>query len=248
MEAKKWLKSGILKSLSLTLMSSISLPALAQNTGGDKLDIQKLEQKYWSAKDDDFAVVQNRRYTKEKRFFLNASLGLPFNDPFATGTMTQIQTGYFFNERLGVDAAFTMANLKDNDAVDQFINRYGIAPDRNNYKGSKMLNVTYVPMYAKMSFLDKSIIYFDMGFMFGLGTTDYIIKKEEGDETKTASTWQWGINQQIFFSEHFSIRVDLINKYTTEKRMKYKTTAPDRDQGSKVYNDSSVLMGITYWH
>lgn len=162
--------------------------------------------------------------------------------------MTQIQTGYFFNERLGVDAAFTMANLKDNDAVDQFINRYGIAPDRNNYKGSKMLNVTYVPMYAKMSFLDKSIIYFDMGFMFGLGTTDYIIKKEEGDETKTASTWQWGINQQIFFSEHFSIRVDLINKYTTEKRMKYKTTAPDRDQGSKVYNDSSVLMGITYWH
>lgn len=240
MDFKKWMM--------LNLLWIISTPAFAQNAGGDKLDIQKLEQKYWSAKDDDFAVVQNRRYTKEKRFFLNASMGLPFNDPFATGTMTQLQAGYFFSERLGVDLAMTQASLHDNDAVDQFINRYGIAPDRNIFTGSKMLNVTYVPMYAKMSFLDKSIIYFDMGFMLGVGTTDYKIKKEEGDEHKSASSWQWGINQQIFFSEHFSIRFDLINKYTNENRLKFRTNATNRDQGSKNYNDSSVLLGITYWH
>ncbi len=222
--------------------------ALAQSNDGDKLDIQKLEQKYWSAKDDDFAVVQNRRYTKDKRFFLTAAMGIPFNDPFATGTMTNMQLGYFFNERLGVDFALTQANLVDNDAVKQFVNRYGITPDRNIFSGSKMINITYVPLYAKMSFLDSSIIYFDMGFSFGLGTTDYIIKKEEGDETRSSSSWQWGINQQIFFSEHFAIRVDLINKYTDEQRFKYSTSSPSPNQGIKNYNDSSLLLGITYWH
>ena len=35
-----------------------------QQRGSDKLDIKKLEQKYWAAKDDDFSVVQNRRYVK----------------------------------------------------------------------------------------------------------------------------------------------------------------------------------------
>lgn len=213
----------------------------------DKLDIRKLEQKYWAAKDDDFSVVQNRKYTKAGRVYLDLSAGIPFNDPFATGSLTSAQLGYFFNERWGVDFNYTKGNLKDNDAVDQFINRYGVTPDRNNYDSSKMLSVTYVPLYAKMSFLDSSIIYFDMGFSLGLGTTDYIIKQQEGDAHKSAFTYQWAVNQQIFFSEHFAVRVDLINRYTSEERHKFLTNAPDRDLGHKLINDSSLLLGLTYW-
>ena len=37
-------------------------------TKTDKVDISDLEQKYWAPKDTDFSVVQNRTYTKEKRF------------------------------------------------------------------------------------------------------------------------------------------------------------------------------------
>lgn len=238
------------------MMLTLTTPVLAQSTSGDKtttresdkLDVKKLEQKYWAAKDDDFTVVQNRRYTKANRFYLSAMAGIPFNDPFATGTLASAQVGYFFNERLGVDLNYTKGNLKDNDAVDQFINRYGVTPDRNIFSGSQMLSVTYVPLYAKMSFLDTSIIYFDMGFSVGVGTTDYVIKKEEGDENKNAFSYQWSVNQQIFFSEHFAIRIDLINKYTSEQRFKFKTNSPERDQGTKMYNDSSLLLGLTYWH
>ncbi len=219
----------------------------AEARDSDKLDIRKLEQKYWSAKDDDFSVVQNRKYTKANRFYLNGSAGIPFNDPFATGTLMSAQVGYFFNERLGVDVNYTKGALKDNDAVDQFINRYGVVPDRNNYSSSMMTSITYVPLYAKMSFLDSSIIYFDMGFSAGIGTTEYIMKKEEGDETKSGMSYQWSVNQQIFFSDHFAVRVDLINRYTPQDRMKYKTNATGRDLGSKVINDSSLLLGITFW-
>ncbi|MFZ4404321.1 MAG: outer membrane beta-barrel domain-containing protein [Pseudobdellovibrionaceae bacterium] len=222
--------------------------AAAASSESDKLDIKKLEEKYWSAKDDDFKVVQNRTYTKAKRFFLTAGAGVPFNDPFATGTMTSLQLGYFFNERWGVDLNITQSQFKDNDAVDQFISRYGITPDRNIYKGSKIASVTYVPLYAKMSFVDKAIIYFDMGFSLGLGTTDYTIKKQEGDETKSAASYQFGVNQQIFFSEHFALRVELLNRYTSEQKMKWSTTATDRDQGSKTVNDSSLNFGLTYWY
>lgn len=214
----------------------------------DKLDIKKLEQKYWSAKDDDFNVVQNRRYTKAQRFFLSGNMGIPFNDAFSTGTVSGLQLGYFFNERWGVDLGITRGSLHDNNAVSSFIDRYSSVPDRNVYQGSKMLSVTYVPLYAKMSFLDTSIIYFDMGVSAGIGQSDYTIKKQEGDDTRSAMTYQWSVNQQIFFSEHFAIRVDLVNKYTNEQRFKYYSNAPDRDQGSKVYNDSSLTVGLTYWH
>lgn len=240
----------MLKMTFLMVFMSLATTAFAQNNStrdSDKLDIKKLEQKYWAAKDDDFSVVQNRKYTKAKRFYLNLGGGIPFNDPFATGTLMSAQLGYYFNERWGLGVNYTKGNLHDNDAVDQFINRYGVTPDRNNYSSSTMISGTWVPLYAKMSFLDSSIIYFDMGFSLGLGTTNYIVKKQEGDENKSAMSYQWGVNQQIFFSQHFAVRVDLINRYTSEKRSKYLTTAPDRDLGSKLINDSSLLLGVTYW-
>ncbi|MGZ3772619.1 MAG: outer membrane beta-barrel domain-containing protein [Pseudobdellovibrionaceae bacterium] len=222
--------------------------ATQTDRSSDKLDIKKLEQKYWAAKDDDFSVVQNRRYTKAERFFLNVSGGVPINDPFATGTILGLQFGYFFNERLGVDINYQQANLKDNDNTNQFKTTFLTSPNYNFIGSSTMMSATYVPLYAKMSFLDKSIIYFDMGLSVGIGTTDYLIKKEEGDDKKSAFSYQIGVNQQIFFSEHFAIRLDFINKFTNEQKYKYSTIAPNRDLGVKMVNDTSLLLGITYWH
>jgi len=213
----------------------------------DKVDINKLEQKYWSAKDDDFTVVQNRAYTKANRFYLSLTTGVPFNDPYSTGNINAAELGYYFSERLGVNLYYAKGNMRDNDATDQFEERFGVYPDNNKFAGTQVLSATFVPFYAKMSFLDKKIIYFDMGFSLGLGTTDYIIKKQEGDENKNAMTYQFGVTQQIFFTNHFALRVDLMNRWTDQKKMKFKTDAPDRDQGSKVVNDSSLLMGLTYW-
>jgi outer membrane beta-barrel protein len=223
-------------------------PAPAESRESDKLDIKKLEQKYWSAKDDDFNVVQNRRYTKANRFFLSGNFGIPINDPFETGTISSLQLGYYRNERWGFDFNYSKASLHDNAAVVGFIDRYTSVPDRNVYQGSKMFSATYVPLYAKMSFLDTSIIYFDMGISVGIGQTDYTIKQESGDLNKTAMSYQWSVKQQIFFSEHFAAQVDLINRYTNEDRFKYYTSAPDRDLGSKSVNDTSLMFGLTYWH
>ncbi len=158
-------------------------PAQEQR-GSDKLDIKKLEQKYWAAKDDDFNVVQNRRYVKAERFYLTAAAGIPFNDPYSTGTLVNGSLGYFFNERWGLEATYNSASLKDNDAVKQFVDTYAAIPDHNILKSSYFLSGIWVPFYAKMSVLDKSIIYFDMGLSVGVGTLDYEISQAEGNVSK----------------------------------------------------------------
>src|SRR5687768_12565721 len=71
----------------------------SDNIESDKLDVQKLEQKYWSAKDDDFTVVQNRTFSKAKRWYLNTAYGVPINDPFSTGSILGLNVGYYFTER-----------------------------------------------------------------------------------------------------------------------------------------------------
>jgi len=261
-----------MKTLTLTLMLLGSSLALAQNptpaaapkaapaanSGSDKLDIKKLEQKYWSAKDDDFAVVQNRRYTKANRFFLSVNGGVPFNDAFSSGNLYGLNLGYFFNERWGLDLESKSGSLKDNDATELFTSRYGVYPDHNVFVSSQILSVTLVPFYAKMSFMDTSIIYFDMGFSLGAGMLNYKIKKSEGDENKSAPVVKLGVFQQIFFSENWALRAELANTWSNQQRYKYYSTLPagvsgagsstgDRDLGMKMTNDTNLMFGATFW-
>jgi len=225
----------------------------------DKLDIRKLEQKYWSAKDDDFSVVQNRRYVKASRFYLTGSAGIPFNDPYSTGSIMGASLGYFLNERWGFELNYNSASLSDNDAVKQFVDTYGAIPNHNVYKSSYYLSGIWVPFYAKMSFIDRAIIYFDMGLSVGAGTLNYDITQNEGPISKSTFGYKLGIFQQIFFSEHWAIRMDLINTWSSQEKLKYYapggttgggqvTDTTPRDLGSETVNDTSLMLGVTFWY
>ncbi|WP_413560977.1 outer membrane beta-barrel domain-containing protein [Bdellovibrio sp. HCB209] len=221
-----------------------------EQRGSDKLDIKKLENKYWAAKDEDFGVVQNRRYVKAERFYLTARGGIPFNDAYSSGTVFGADLGYFMNERWGFELNYNSANLSDNDASKQFQTQYGAIPDHNVLESSYFASAIWVPFYAKMSALDKAIIYFDMGLSVGVGNVNYKIIKEEGDESKSSIGYKLGVFQQIFFSEHFAVRADLINTWSDQKQLTYKQNPgySARDLGSKMVNDTSLMIGLTYWH
>ncbi len=213
----------------------------------DKLDIQKLEQKYWAAKDDDFSVVQNRKYTKADRLFLSLTAGSPFNDPYSDGTYLGASVGYFFNERWGLELSYSKASFKDNDATEQFKTENGTSPDYNTIDSTYFLTGSFVPFYAKMSVMDKAIIYFDMGLNLGLGMNNYHIARDIGKEAKSSPALKLGIFQQIFFSEHFAIRADFNNVWSKQTKSPFSqaSTRADRDE---VINDSSIMIGLTYWH
>lgn len=233
-------------------------PKKIENVDSDKLDIQKLEQKYWSAKDDDFSVIQNRAFQKEKRAFLSLNYGIPFNDPNSVGSLMGLNLGYFFNERFGVELNYVNANFGFNDTVDYFKKRYGVLPDHNTFKSAQTIMGYWVPIYAKMSLLDKKIIYFDMGLGVGVGTTTFDqnsctvvenCKSGTGLEgitksSKSSSHYSFSIMQQFFLSEHWAIRIDLINRYTNESRV---NSTNGQDIGSKMVNDTAFQFGVTFW-
>ena len=50
--------------------------------GSDKMDLKKLEDKYWSSKDDDYGVIQNRTFSKTGKLYLSAVYGPLINDQF----------------------------------------------------------------------------------------------------------------------------------------------------------------------
>ncbi len=228
----------------------------------DKLDIQKLEQKYWSAKDDDFSVIQNRAFAKEKRWYLSVNYGTPYNDPNHAGNMLGLNVGYFFNERWGLEFNYNKASYKDNDTISEFKSANGVIPNANKYAGAMSLLAYWVPVYAKMSLLDKKIVYFDMGFGFGLGTTNFVQQRcnaplgcsssnlagfQSMEISKNASHFAFNVFQQFFITNRWAIRVDFINRWTTEERLRFGNATTNESIGSKQINDTALQIGLTFW-
>ena len=170
--------------------SSPTLPSSSpvQNKGSDKVDLKKLEDKYWAAKDDEYGVIQNRTFAKSGKFYLSLVYGPLINDPYAKARASGGMLGYYLSEDFGVELDYLNYNASQSETVTAYANLPGNAtPNYNLIKSSKAISLSYTPFYAKMAFMNKAILYFDMGFTFGVGQTDYEIQKvdKDGGGTKT---------------------------------------------------------------
>lgn len=267
--------SKLTKLTLLTIMTVIlcgSIPALAEEkippaapvtlpssspvkSGSDKVDLKKLEDKYWAAKDDEYGVIQNRTFAKAGKFYLSLVYGPLINDPYAKARATGGMLGYYLSEDWGVELDYLMYNSSKNQTVSDFQQFSGGAnPDFNLVKSSKTLSLTYTPFYAKMAFMNKAIMYFDMGFTLGLGQTDYEIQKVDkplgvpvqSNETKSAPHFEIGVMQQLFLSQYFAFRLDIKNSFYSQKMQVYEVpSGAAHPESSKSVNDTTITFGLT---
>lgn len=229
--------------IALALFTTMAWAQAAKDKESDRVDLKKLEDKYWAAKDDDFSVVQNRAYPKAGRFYGSLLYGMAINDGFENGRHTNLALGWYLNERWGFEFNYNKAAMSYNGTTSLFFDTYGAVPDHNRLEGGKTLYAIFVPFYAKMSFMDKKIVYFDIAVAGGLGLTDYSIIKENGNETKSAPHIALNITQHLFLNERFALRLDFTNKFTTETQARFRV--PNQDLGSKSFTDTSLVFGVT---
>lgn len=246
-------QKGFLILLCLQLISTESIAA------DDKIDIKQLEDKYWASKDDEYGVIQNRTFTKMNKFYLSGIYGPLINDPYAKGRMSGLIVGRYFTEDIGLEFGYLSYGSQQNDTVSAYETQFGGAkPDYNLIKASKTLSLVYSPFYAKMSFMNKSIMYFDMGFTLGIGQSDYEIQKvnkdgvgnrSQANENATATHIEVGIMQQLFINKNFALRVDVKNSFYQQKVKKYEIGigAPEssRLEDSRSANDTTISIGLT---
>lgn len=224
---------------------------VSEPKSSDKVDISDIEQKYWAPKDVDFSVVQNRTYSKEKRYSLSAQYGLLVNDPYSDGKAMGIAANYFLSERYGVELSYISIDSEDNDATDGLSQlAAGARPNHGKVKQFYGIGFNWVPFYAKMSFLGKKIIYFDMAFTPVIGMMGYDQQLEGGNKSASAFSYGIDVTQYFFFTNHFAIRADLKNRWFSEEVLKYRTqggvTEGDKIKDT-ITNTLLFQIGATYF-
>ncbi len=241
--------------VTMTWATSLNAQNKEATSSGDReserIDIQKLEEKYWSAKDSDFSVVQNRAYTKSKKLNLSASYGIPVNDAYSTGSILGLTTAWYFNERHGIEYSYLKTNFIDNDVTTRFKSDHATFPNQNRLLSSQTLSYVVVPFYAKMSFWDRAIVYFDIGFHIGVGMSEYEQLTSTENKVQSATHTSVGMTQHLFFSKHFSFRFDYTAKFSTQEKLRYRINAGEsennRSLGGSAVTDTSLLFGLTWW-
>ena len=219
--------------------------------GGDdlskKVDVSDLEQKYWAAKDTEFSVVQNRTYSKEKRFALSAGYGVLINDQYSKGSVYALHLNYYLTERMGVELQYNSMDSVDTKMTEEFVGRYGTAPGHNKPKRFMGAAFNWVPFYGKMSLLEKKILYFDMAISPVLGMME-LERVYYGRSRDSVSTFTYGIDvsQHFFIDQHWGIRADLKTRFYNEDH--YRAASPYGLEGSRSITQQILMIGLTYYH
>ena len=218
----------------------------------DKVDISDLEQKYWAPKDTDFSVVQNRTYTKEKKFTFSLLGGQQLNDTFSEGWDYGFKSNYYFSERHGVELMYIKTDMGNSDSISAFRNLSGGAtsPDYNRTDTYTGIGYNFVPFYAKMSFLGKKIIYFDMQVTPHIGMSEYAqqlnsVTNGKSENIESAFSYGLDVTQYFFFSKKAAVRMDLHNRWYNEEVLSWQTGAKANDNSNHVLQ---IMFGFTYFH
>lgn len=214
----------------------------------DKVDVTDIENKYWASKDTDFSVVQNRLYPKAKRFSLAASTGPIVSDPNSEGFFYTLDASYYMSERMGVAATYETGDLKDNENVDALFQSRGARIDHNKLKQFIGISFLWIPVYAKASFLNTKIFYFDFAVAPGIGMLTYEQQIELGNKKKTTPALSLDFSQQFFFSNHFAVRLDYRHRFSQQRRVNWRPSgsspAYDRNQ---FMHDQILTFGASFF-
>ena len=259
------MKNHILKKILITTIVTIATTALTSmvfaaeatdNRGSDKVDLKKLEDKYWAAKDADYGVIQNRTFAKAKKPYLSLTTGTLINDPFVKATAFGAMIGYYFTEDFGLEISHISYSSTKSDSVDKFISvAASTSPNYNLIKSNTSLVFAYTPLYAKLAFMNMSIMYFDMGLTLGAGVTNYEqavfdngVANQSNYVKKSSPHIEFGVMQQLFVTKAFAIRADFKNTFYQSLTVPYQTnfnTAYSEEK--KSTNDTTLTIGLTYF-
>lgn len=238
--------------LSLLALFSLHTPALAaekteteeaQNPEqaspelGERVDVSKVQKKYWAqGKDTELGVVQNRKYTSAHRMEFSLLMGSTSTDPFLSVKHLGGSIGYHFSQYLSLHALAWKAAASPSDAYRAFEaqrSNTSATVATNAPKAFYALQGNFNFLYGKASLFGSSIIYVDLFALGGLGVND----------TSTGKYFSpfIGLGQKIHLNSSMALHLDYRLMHFNEK---IESSAGLQERSNTT---SAVTLGLSFF-
>lgn len=197
----------------------------------EKKDVQSLSDLATLAPFSDVAIIQRRYLPKTSRFELTGGAFTNLNNPFFNALGINARLAYYLRERYALEAILALATTSSRQVTDDLANEPGISTDNVvTSRGFGALAFKWNPIYGKMTWLNKTIVPFDLNFNLGLGLTR---TTEDRDEP----TLHLGTSQVFALSKGMAFRWDLIWNF-------YQAKLTRNDQSTETLNQNDLYLGV----
>lgn len=211
----------------------------AEKPNSDKVNVDAIKEKYWARGDEmELGVVQNRTYTKARKFELGIFGGIISSDPFLDIKSGGLSFGYHFNEYFGVNVLGWRSFVSPSAALRTFETTRGATTNTNEPKYFYGAEGSASLIYGKLSFVGSAILHYDLHLLLGAGITN--------TESGNNPTGIMGIGQQLYIANAFSVRIDYrLMPYHESIREKVITNKLGTEVGTRMNWSNSVTLGLT---
>jgi outer membrane beta-barrel protein len=190
-----------------------------------------------------------------KKISVSLEYGIFLDDPFTISNLTGLTVNYVFSEKSGIQLDLWSVSARDSDTVQYFDHVNFQEPDHNLAAGYYGGHYTWTPftstIAARLGFLGKRDIPFDLTFSPGLGVT--MLKSAEitapptyvppAGTSQAAPTVALDLTQRFQIFDHWALRFDFINHLYNETIYSSQTGA----QGvSHMTYDNGFTVGFGY--
>lgn len=183
----------------------------------------------------DIAVIQRKYLPKSGRFEASASGFTNLNNPFFSSYGLGLELAYYLQEKYAIALLGQMASTTTRQATDDLEKKREISTSSLvTSKGFFGAALKWNPIYGKITWLNKSIVPFDLNFSLGLGSTITTTNQ-------SAPTLHFGTSQVFAYSKRMAFRWDLSwNMYQATVTEQGKTTKLNQ-------NDLSLGLGVSFY-
>ena len=212
----------------------------AKESDKERVNVDSVKEKYWARGDQtELGVVQNRTYTKAKKFELGVFGGFTSSDPFLDIRLVGASFGYHFTEYLGLNIVGWKTLVSPSSALKTFQDTRGATTNTNEPRAFYGAEGSASLIYGKLSLLGSVILHYDFHFLLGGGLTN--------TESGNYATGILGVGQQLYVGNSVSFRVDYrLMPYHEDIREKVIPTKIGQVVGSRMNWSNTVTLGLTF--
>ncbi len=184
----------------------------------------------------DVAVIQKRFLPKTQRFEGSGGVFTNLNNPFFNSVGVSARLAYYIREKYAIEGLVSFASTTTREVTDDLEQKKRITTDNVvTSKGFAALAFKWNPIYGKITWLNKTIVPFDLNFNLGLGMT-------QTTDDQNCPTLHLGTSQVFAWSKSMAFRWDLTwNLYQAEAVV---------DTGKKetlMQNDLFLGLGLSFY-
>lgn len=184
----------------------------------------------------DIAVIQRRFLPKSQRFEASIGAFTNLNNPFFNAIGVSGRLAYYLKEKWAIEGIVSMASTTTRQVTDDLEQKEGITTDNVvTSKGFGALAIKWNPIYGKITWLNKTIVPFDLNFNLGAGMT-------QTTSGQNCPTLHFGTSQVFAWSKSMAFRWDLIwNMFRADAK----------DENNKnitlLQNDLFLGLGVSFY-